>query len=290
MQERIGRFDVTGTRDEVRLVRTTLDRCSYDFRKLRGDVEIRFRPPADMPPVPSTGKPALAFCRSARRLLLINSAARKKTQRSVLVHEIGHLVDHDRLRGPRRAELMALMHRPGSNWRSGGYQQRACECFAETFVRAFSDVRSSLEGYYARHVADDKLPRFREIVLRDADTAPGPDDDDSEEEEPEIDADETAALPDDDDVETPAARIPVHIVPNQTGTIADKTPFLHPESGIRITTANGTQTFNLVGRTLDGRFRFAMIRTGKLVDGETIRALLMVPADRVSNIQPPDED
>lgn len=282
MEERIARFDVTGEADEIRLARAAIERCTFDFDRLKGDVEIKFKPAAEMPPVPGTGKPALAFCRSSRRVLLIRSGLRRRTARSVLIHEIGHIVDADRLKGARRTELMALMRQPASSWRGGEYQQRACECFAETFVRAFSDVRSSLEGYYGRHVDDGKLKRYREIVLRTADDEP--DEEPEPDPEPEPEPDETLTLGDDDE-EGRSTRVPVNVVAGQVGTIARGTPFFHPDSGIRITNAADAAEFELVGETLDGRFRFAVVETSRLVEGERLRALLIVEASRVSNVR-----
>ena len=282
MEEPIGRFDVTGEAEEIRLARGAIERCTFDFDRLKGDVQIKFKPAAEMPPVPGTGKPALAFCRTSRRLLLIRSGLRRPTARSVLIHEIGHIVDADRLKSARRGELMGLMRQPASSWRGGEYQQRACECFAETFVRAFSDVRSSLEGYYGRHVDDSKLKRYREIVLRTAEDEP--DEEPEPDPDPEPEPDETLTLGDDDEEEGHSTRVPVKVVAGQVGTIERGTPFFHPDSGIRITNAAETAEFRLVGETLDGRFRFAVVETSRLVEGERLRALLIVEASRVSNL------
>lgn len=276
------RFDVSGEIHEIRLARGAIERCTFDFDRLKGDVQIKFIAAASMPRVPGTNDPALAFCRPSKRVLLIRSGLRKRTARSVLIHEIGHLVDADRLKAGRRAELMALMRRPAANWSGGDYRQRACECFAEAFVRAFSDVRSALEGYYGRHIEDGKLARYREIVLRTTASEPAeaPEPDPEPEPEPE---ETTSATADDDDART--TPVPVNVVPDQFGLIAQGTPFVHPDSRILITRAGETAEFRLVGETLDGRFRFAVVETTKLVEGERLRALLMVDASRVSNVR-----
>ena len=284
MATSIKRFDVEGRQDEVDLARATLERCTYDFGLLAGRVRIEFTPAQRMEKVPGTDSPALAFCRAGPRLLKIRSGLRRRTARSVLLHEIGHMVDADTLRRARRVELMSLMNPLGEGWGGNPYRARPCECFAETFVRAFSDVPAVLTDYYQRRVGEAKLRAFRKIVLRNGASEP---DDEPVVLDPEEDPDTLSE-------EEPAVRQPINIVTGQIGAIERGTPFFHPDTGVRITSAEPGGDFELVGQTEDGQFRFAVVETAQLIAGQTVRALFLVEASRVTNVrvqpggQPPE--
>jgi hypothetical protein len=276
MSTAIARFDVTGTDVEVGLARDAIERCTYDFGLLKDRVKIKFIAASKIANVPGTTSPALAFCRASIRTLEIRSGLRKRTTRSVVLHEIGHMVDADNLRRTKRAALMSLMDPLGEQWGQSPYRARPSECFAETFVRAFSDVPSALKDYYQRRIRAIKWDAYREIVLRQvpADTT----------------ADEPLLLEPEDDPPTlpeeePAVRQPVNVVANQIGTIAKGTPFFHPDTGVRITTAQPGGDFDLVGETDDGQFRFAVVETGQLVSGQTIRALFLVETAKVTDVR-----
>jgi hypothetical protein len=270
----IKRFDVTGDPDEIALARDAIDRCTYDFGLLKDRVTIKFIPASQMEKVPGTNKPALAFCRSRIRRLEIRSGLRKGTARSVLLHEIGHMVDSDRLNKKRRTALMSLMNPGGEHWGSKPYRERPSECFAETFVRAFSDVPSALHDYYDRRIGKVKLDAYREIVLRGA--PPDPDDEEPIDFDPE---DEQTTL------EEAVVRQPINVVTGQIGRIAKDTPFFHPDSVIQITSAGDGGDFDLVGETEDGQFRFAVVETRHVIPGRRVRALFLVEAARVSDVR-----
>jgi hypothetical protein len=273
MATRIKKFDVTGTDAELALARDAINRCTYDFDRLRGRVKIKFLPASQMEKVPQTNKPALAFCRSKIRRLEIRSGLRNRTTRSVVLHEIGHMVDADNLSRARRAALMSLMNPGGSRWGSKPYQKRPSECFAETFVRAFSDVPSALHDYYGRRIGRLRLDAYREIVLRQA--APEPDDD-------EIEPDDGPhTLPEEELV----VRQPINVVTGQIGTIAKRTPFFHPDTVVQITSAETGGDFDLVGETEDGQFRFAVVETRHVVPGQKVRAVFLVEASQVTDIR-----
>jgi len=276
MADPFGPFVVTGMDRELRIAGDAIGRCDYDFGRLRGDISVEFRPPAQMPPVPGTNQPALAFCKASIRKLLIRNDLGGRRMRSVLLHEIGHMADADTLTKAKRLELMALMKPAGVKWSPTAYRERPCEVFAEAFVRAFSDVDSTLTGYYQRRVPKVSLARYRMIVGESSLTPP----DEEVEFEEEVEHDDDLKEED-----VPADRLPINVVDRQVGSIAEGTRFFHPYTGVKVTTASADGDFRLVGETDDGEFRFAVVETGRLVLDQDVRALLMVKASAVSNVR-----
>lgn len=157
-------FDVDGTDDQAGQVAAALDRCSIDPTKfIRGRIAVTF--PTRLPKRPDGG-PAEAFSRLKARRIVIRPRLRDRRTQYLFLHEVGHFVDSDSLTNAKRTELMRLMSPQAQRWLQGEYMEMPCECFADAFAGAISDMSSPHEHFYTRDIPSAKLPKLIDIVLR----------------------------------------------------------------------------------------------------------------------------
>lgn len=157
---------IEGTQAQKSVVQGALTRCTFPLERLKGDVTIRF---GDTPSR-SDGGVSWAYAFPRRRAILVSPTIGVAKTEYVVIHELGHFVDHDLLDRPRRLELAALFSPPASKWREGAtYRDKTFECYGDSFVKVFSDIRGILTGWYGRQVVGGvNLSKFREITLGQA--------------------------------------------------------------------------------------------------------------------------
>jgi hypothetical protein len=207
----LGKFDVTGSEGDIRLIRRTLARCDPDPGPLlKRRLEVRFT--RDLPPR-GDGGPAWAFAFLRDRRIGINPDIAPYQKRYCFLHEVGHFVDLDHLTRRKRRELMALMRpmvrgtadqAPNRAWTFGPYRPMPAECFAEYFVGMVSEVQPVNRSFFQRSIERARLKDALRIVIRDTDPDDGADPDDPDPDDlpdrrpiPDVpDADEVDALRD----------------------------------------------------------------------------------------------
>lgn len=183
MIENVGKFAVNGSKDFVRLIRSTYRSCKIQPDKwLTGTVKIQ-EVDSDQLPKRGDGGPAWAFSYVPnQRLIRINRLLSPYQKRYSFLHEVGHYTDQDELNGSKKRDLMALM-RPGvvgadeEPWRAwvrGPYTGLPAECFAEYFVRMVSDYRPLNQSFFQRRFKAGSIPEGVKILDREPTPEPPP--------------------------------------------------------------------------------------------------------------------
>jgi hypothetical protein len=175
----MSKITIVGPEEKVAIVRDALGRCTFPYEaKLKRPVTIRFGETGKR----SDGGVAWAYAFSGRREILLGLNLTPQQTRYVTIHELGHFIDHDCMNKAKRQEIIKLMRPQPLGWNDGKtgkrpnqsvYQCLPSEAFADTCVRAFSDIRGVLTGWYGRQVLRPDLEKFREVVLRDDPYVPG---------------------------------------------------------------------------------------------------------------------
>lgn len=167
------RDNANATAQAISLVASAFSRMTASIdTMLNSRIDIVFKTPAQMVAEGSTlsdGSAAWGFTYSSLRECHINTSPNgnylgtEKIQYTVL-HETGHMVDHDKLSAADRAALMAIMVPAGVSWGSSPYISRPSECFGDSFPRVWSDVDSQLVGYYGRQIPTGSYATYMSII------------------------------------------------------------------------------------------------------------------------------
>jgi hypothetical protein len=182
--EQIGKFEVKGSDDDIRLIRRTLARCDPEPSPfLKRPVTVEFT--RDLPRR-GDGGVAWGFSFFSQRRIAINPVVSPYQKKYVFLHEVGHFVDLDTLTRRKRRDLMALMRpevreaadAPNRAWVGGPYRPMPAECFAEYFVGMVSEIQPVNRAFYQRSIVRSRLRHALEIIRREpADPDPRPDPD-----------------------------------------------------------------------------------------------------------------